>query len=118
MSLHIKNVYEPATADDGVRVLVDRLWPRGLKKTEAGVERWLRDVAPSTELRKWFGHDPDRWDEFRRRYRDELREHPDALAELRALAGTHDVTLLFAARDHAHNNAVALCETLSEPPAS
>jgi len=108
--IRTKRVYEPAARGDGKRVLVDRLWPRGLKKGEAQIDTWLRAVAPSDELRRWFGHDAARWDEFRRRYFAELDRNREALEPLLGMRGT--VTLLFAARDEAHNNAVALGEWL------
>lgn len=108
----IKRVYEPAAADDGTRVLVDRLWPRGLKRDEAKIDLWLKEIAPSTELRRWFGHAPDRWDEFRRRYAEELLAQPHALAQLREVGEHGPVTLLFAARDEQRNNAVVLRELL------
>lgn len=111
--LRLKRVYEDAQPDDGLRILVDGLWPRGLKRDEARVDHWLKEVAPSAELRRWFGHDPARWDEFRRRYAAELRAKPEALDELRArLRGRGVATLLFAARDAERNNAVALKEIL------
>ena len=106
--VRVKRVYDPHSPDDGLRVLVDRLWPRGMKRDTAGVDLWLRDVAPSAELRRWFGHDPARWSEFVERYRAELAGNP-ALSELLARVrqgGT--VTLLFGAKDTEHNNAVAL----------
>lgn len=108
----VKRIHAPRSDEDGTRVLVDRLWPRGMAKEAAGVDHWLRDVAPSDELRRWFDHRSERWDEFRRRYFAELDQAPDAgaFAQLRALRGR--VTLLFAARDEAHNNAVALKEYL------
>lgn len=112
LEIELKRVYEPKGATDGLRILVDRLWPRGLSKEQAAVDRWLRDLAPSTELRRWFGHDPARWDEFRRRYVGELQEHGDLLEEVRSLARRGRVTLLYAARDEAHNDAVALRELL------
>lgn len=106
--IRIKRAYEPPAPDDGVRVLVDRLWPRGLKRSEARVETWLKEIAPSAELRKWFGHDPERWDEFQRRYRAELANNP-ALEALRDLIRDNKrVTLLFATRDAERNNAVVL----------
>jgi len=111
--LRLKRVYEPAAADDGVRVLVDRLWPRGLTKKKAAVDHWMKDVAPSPELRKWFGHDPDRWVEFKRRYKGELRQHKDLLADMRKLNKERTVTLLFGARDEEHNDAVVLREVLA-----
>jgi uncharacterized protein YeaO (DUF488 family) len=111
--LRLKRVYEDAEPGDGLRILVDRLWPRGLKKAEARIDRWLKGVAPSTELRRWFAHDPARWDEFRRRYAAELRADPSALEELRAfLRGRGVATLLFSAHDGERNNAVALKEIL------
>lgn len=108
----IKRVYEPAAAADGTRVLVDRLWPRGLAKDTAHIERWLRELAPSAPLRRWFGHDPDRWDEFRRRYAEELAGRGEELGELHRLAQGRRLTLLFAARDAARNNAAALRDIL------
>ena len=110
--IRLKRAYEPAADDDGVRVLVDRLWPRGVRKKDAAIDHWLKDVAPSAELRKWFGHDPDRWEEFRERYRAELGGHPAELDELRALARSAPITLVFAARDQVHNDAVVLREVL------
>ena len=111
--LRLKRVYEPAAPGDGVRVLVDRLWPRGLTREKAAVDHWMKDVAPSAELRKWFGHDPDRWVEFKRRYRSELRQHQDLLAEIRKLNRQRTVTLLFGAHDEEHNDAVVLREFLA-----
>lgn len=111
--LRLKRVYEPAAAGDGVRVLVDRLWPRGLTKKKAAVDHWMKDVAPSPELRKWFGHDPDRWVEFKRRYKRELRQHKDLLADIGKLNKERTVTLLFGARDEEHNDAVVLREVLA-----
>lgn len=108
MSISIKRVYEPAAKADGHRVLVDRLWPRGLTKEEVPLDEWLKELAPSTTLRKWFGHDPVRWDGFRHRYAaelDALSEHWRPLAER---AAHHTVTLLYGARDEQHNQAVVL----------
>jgi len=111
--IRIKRAYEAPMASDGVRVLVDRLWPRGLARDAARIDHWLKDVAPSSDLRKWFGHDPERWQEFRKRYRAELKADTEAVAELRALAkGAKTLTLVFAAKDEAHNNAVVLKELL------
>ena len=110
--IRLKRAYQPAAADDGTRILVDRLWPRGLKKSDAAIDRWLKDIAPSTALRQWFAHDPARWLEFRRRYRSEIRRHPDQLAELRALARKGPVTLIFSARDERRNDAVVLRSVL------
>lgn len=114
--IQLKRAYDSATAGDGRRILVDRLWPRGLKKEAAHVDEWLRDVAPSSELRTWFAHDPSKWDEFRQRYRQELSGHPDLLANLQRMAERDNVTLLFAARDEEHNNAVVLKEVLEKKP--
>ena len=108
----LKRAYEHASAEDGARVLVERLWPRGLKKTDAAIDKWAKEIAPSTGLRKWFGHDPARWSEFRRRYVDELRQHPDELGELRDLARHGPITLVFSTHDAAHNNAVVLRDVL------
>lgn len=109
--IRTKRAYDPPDAGDGMRVLVDRLWPRGLKKENAAIDLWLKEAAPSAELRRWFGHDPARWDEFRRRYFGELTDNRAALAPL--FAARRVVTLLFAARDPEHNYAVALAEWLS-----
>lgn len=108
MPFQIKRAYEKPARGDGVRVLVDRLWPRGVSKTEAKIDRWLKEIAPSTELRKWFGHDPARWAEFRRRYFAELKTQREGLEELRSLAKEKTVTLVFSAKDTEHNQAVAL----------
>lgn len=108
MNLRLKRVYEHPSDDDGQRVLVDRIWPRGLSKEKAAVDLWLKEIAPSTALRRWFGHDPKKWDEFRRRYRAELEERADAVETLRRLAAKGRVTLLFGAKDETHNQAVAL----------
>lgn len=114
MEIRIKRVYEPPESGDGARFLVDRLWPRGVGKESLRLDGWLRELAPSDALRRWFGHDPSRWAEFRRRYRLELAGKPDALAELRAAAARGPVTLLYAARDPLHNQAVVLRELLLE----
>ena len=107
----IKRVYEPPSKRDGLRVLVDRLWPRGLKKSDAALDHWFKEVGPSTALRQWFGHDPAHWPQFRRRYRAELAKNP-ALEELRALVNRRRVTLLYGAKDDKHNQAVVLAEYL------
>src|SRR5262249_23700575 len=112
--IRLKRVYAPPAPDDGVRVLVDRLWPRGRSKPEAAVDRWLKDLARSAARRRWFGHAPARWDESRRRYEAELAQTTGLLDELRALAHGRRVTLLFAAKDKAHNNAVVLRDVLSQ----
>jgi uncharacterized protein YeaO (DUF488 family) len=113
-TLRLKRVYEAPADVDGLRVLVDRVWPRGLSKDKARIDHWLKDVAPSTALRKWFGHDPARWTEFRRRYRAELAKNPGALKALRAVIRGQRATLLYGARDEAHNQAVVLAELLQE----
>ncbi|WP_316251213.1 DUF488 domain-containing protein [Sphingomonas sp. JC676] len=109
--MNTKRVYEPRAGDDGVRVLVDRLWPRGLTKAEAALDLWLKEAAPSTALRKWFGHRPDRWEEFQTRYLVELRTS-SAVSQLRDLAQSGPVTLLYAAKDREHNEAIALAAFL------
>jgi uncharacterized protein YeaO (DUF488 family) len=108
----IKRIYDPASPGDGKRILVDRLWPRGVKKEDAAIDEWLKDVAPSGELRKWFGHDPAKWSDFRSRYRDELKEKPGIVERLRQEAQTRTVTLLFAAADAERNNAAVLKEII------
>ncbi|OJW22000.1 MAG: hypothetical protein BGO49_14545 [Planctomycetales bacterium 71-10] len=118
--LRLKRAYEPAEPEDGVRILVDRLWPRGVSKADAAIDEWMKDVAPSAELRRWFGHDPGRWAEFQRRYRAELRAQAPLLDRLRALAKAGTVTLVYAARDEEHNDAIVLRDVLAErdPPPS
>jgi uncharacterized protein YeaO (DUF488 family) len=108
MSFHIRRAYDPPSSDDGYRILVDRVWPRGVTKDALRIDEWMRDVAPSTRLRQWFGHDPDKWDEFQRRYFRELEAQPDAVRALRARARRGRVTLVYGARDPDHNQAVAL----------
>nr|WP_244412887.1 DUF488 domain-containing protein [Ancylobacter novellus] len=110
----MKRAYEPARPDDGARVLVDRLWPRGVRKDDLKLTLWLKDIAPSTELREWFGHDPARFKEFARRYREELRANEGALAPLEQLLGSGRATLIYAARDADHNEAVVLADYLRE----
>ena len=112
--LRLKRAYEPAVPEDGVRILIDRLWPRGLRKADAALDNWTKEIAPSTELRQWFGHDPERWPEFQRRYRAELRQHTGELDRIRALAKTQTVTLVYSAHDEEHNDAVVLQEMLLE----
>lgn len=107
-NIRLKRAYEPADPGDGTRILVDRLWPRGVSRLDAALDLWEKELAPSAELRVWFGHDPARWMEFQIRYADEIRRHPDALERLRALARKGTVTLVYAARDEAHNDAVVL----------
>ncbi len=114
MRLHIKRIYEPATEGDGKRILVDRLWPRGVNKNDAHVDFWLKDIAPSTDLRRWFGHDPNKWDEFRQRYRDELKNNAMAVDTLNELIGKSVATLLYGAKDSEHNNAVVLMDFIGD----
>lgn len=106
----LKRVYETPAASDGTRILVDRLWPRGLTKEKAQVDLWLKDLGPSTELRKWFGHDPDRWTAFKTKYRQELKTKKPLLQKIETLAQHGPVTLLYGARDTEHNEAVVLKE--------
>ena len=106
--IQLKRVYEKPLRKDGVRILVDRLWPRGLTKERAAVNLWLKDVAPSSELRKWFGHDPAKWKEFQVRYRKELRQKKEALKLLKQKSEDRTVTLVYGARDEQHNEAVVL----------
>ena len=113
MRVAIKRVYEPAADGDGHRILVDRLWPRGLSKEKAHVDLWLKEIAPSTELRKWFGHDPKKWSEFQRRYRAELDENGEAVQALKQAIGKGPATLLYGARDEEHNEAVVLRDVLA-----
>jgi uncharacterized protein YeaO (DUF488 family) len=110
--IQLKRVYEDPSPEDGVRILVDRLWPRGLTKQRAAVDLWLKDVAPSTELRKWFAHDPAKWKEFQVRYRKELREKKDILQQLKQRSSGHTVTLVYGARDEEHNEALVLKKLL------
>ena len=110
--IRLKRAYEPPAESDGARVLVDRLWPRGVSKADAKLDLWLKEIAPSTELRKWFGHDPARWSEFQRRYADELKQRPDEIAELQRLAERGPVTLIYSAHDERHNDAVVLRDFL------
>jgi uncharacterized protein YeaO (DUF488 family) len=110
--IKLKRVYEVPSPHDGYRVLVERLWPRGLTRERVAADLWLKDVAPSPELRKWFGHDPARWEEFQERYRQELREKNDAVQLLRQKANEGTVTLVYAARDEEHNGALVLTRFL------
>ena len=112
----LKRAYEPASADDGVRILVERLWPRGLTKADAALDHWVKDVAPTSELRTWFGHRPARWRQFRTRYRLELNENRSAVNSLRELCRGQRVTFIFAAKDVLRNGAVVLKEYLDAEP--
>jgi uncharacterized protein YeaO (DUF488 family) len=112
VNIKIKRVYEEFEKDDGFRILVDRLWPRGLSKEKARIDLWLKEIAPSTELRKWFGHDPEKWKGFRSRYETELRHHDDLVKTLEAKAEEGTITLLYAARDEKHNEALVLQQFL------
>jgi len=112
--IKLKRAYEKPARDDGERILVERLWPRGLTKLKAKVDLWLKDVAPSAELRKWFGHDPERWDEFRRRYQKELRSKEDLIKLLKRKGKAGTITLIYAARDEEHNGALVLKQFLQK----
>lgn len=111
-----KRAYEPAAPGDGVRILIDRLWPRGITKEDLVIDQWNKELAPSTALRQWFGHDPALWDEFARRYAAELQSHAEPLEALRALARQGTVTLVYGAHDAVHNNAAALRAVLLALP--
>lgn len=111
-NVKLKRAYESPTDGDGKRVLVDRLWPRGVSKTDAAIDYWAKELAPSTELRKWFAHDPSRWEEFRRRYAEEIKEHREEFDRLRNLALNGPITLVYAPRDEKHNDAVVIKEIL------
>ncbi|OHV18798.1 DUF488 domain-containing protein [Rhizobium sp. RMa-01] len=108
MTVHIKRIYEPKHDKDGIRILVDRLWPRGLSKQDAAVDLWLKEVAPSPALRRWFGQDPAKWTEFQRRYREELKENTSVVEEIERHIGKSNATLLYAAKDLEHNHAIVL----------
>jgi len=112
VDIRLKRAYEPASAEDGYRVLVDRLWPRGVSKKQARLDEWEKELAPSSELREWFGHEPGRFAEFRRRYIDELRANAPRLTELRRRAAIGTLTLVYSAHDSEHNDAVVLAEVL------
>jgi uncharacterized protein YeaO (DUF488 family) len=112
MDVRLKRAYEPAASSDGYRVLIDRLWPRGVKREEAQLDEWARELAPSAELRRWFGHDPEKFAEFRRRYADELAAQEQKLRQLRRRARERTLTLVYGARDTEHNDAVVLAEIL------
>jgi uncharacterized protein YeaO (DUF488 family) len=112
MDIRVKRAYEPAASADGYRVLIDRLWPRGVSRRMAKLDEWDKDLAPSTELREWFGHEPNRFGEFRRRYIEQLRGQHSRLTDLRRRARTGTLTLVFSAHDTEHNDAVVLAEVL------
>jgi uncharacterized protein YeaO (DUF488 family) len=112
-TLRVKRIYEPALPSDGFRVLVDRLWPRGVSKATAALNLWLKEIAPSAELREWFGHDPARFGEFARRYRSELKTNVEAVDHLRSIAKARDTTLLYGAHDTHANQAIVLAEFLA-----
>ncbi|MDN5864036.1 MAG: DUF488 family protein [Gammaproteobacteria bacterium] len=115
MDIRIKRAYEKAANADGRRVLLDRMWPRGIKKEDARIHYWAKDLAVSTELRKWFGHDPERWTEFKKRYRAEIRANKDGMAALREeLKGAKRVTIVYGAKDEKHNNAVVMAAHLKQ----
>jgi uncharacterized protein YeaO (DUF488 family) len=111
-NVRLKRAYERSGAEDGTRVLIDRLWPRGVSKQAAALDLWMKDIGPSPELRTWFGHDPARWREFRRRYAGEVRRNAEPFSQLRALSRQGPVTLVYGARDKAHNDAVVLRDLL------
>lgn len=112
MDIRIKRVYEAPAKDDGYRILVDRLWPRGISKEEAHVDEWLKEIGPSNELRKWFGHEPPKYLEFKKRYEQELHGQPELLKHIRDLAKKQRLTLVYSAKDEDHNQAVVLREVL------
>jgi uncharacterized protein YeaO (DUF488 family) len=114
VNVQIKRVYEEPSTSDGKRILIDRLWPRGLTKEKAKVDLWLKDIAPSTELRQWFGHDPSKWNEFKKRYHDELKKNREIIVKLIEQLKTGKVTLVYGAKDEEHNDAVVLKEYLEK----
>jgi len=113
IKVEIKRAYDLPSAEDGYRVLVDRLWPRGLSKDKAQIDLWMKEIAPSSELRHWFGHDPAKWHEFQKRYQAELKQHTELLSHLRQLARRGPLTLVYGAKDKEHNDAVVLREILN-----
>jgi uncharacterized protein YeaO (DUF488 family) len=110
--IKLKRIYDPVSPDDGKRILIDRLWPRGIRKEDARIDEWLRDIAPSAQLRKWFSHEPSKWAEFKKRYREELKDKRELIDKLRSEAEKKTLTLLYAAKDREHNNAVVLKEVI------
>jgi len=113
MNIQLKRIYEPYSKEDGYRILVDRLWPRGFTKEKAALDLWLKEIAPSTELRKWFGHDPEKWKEFQKKYRIELKQNKEALDRLRDYIKKGKVTLLYGAKDEEHNEAQVIKDFIS-----
>ena len=114
MNVRIKRAYDPPAREDGLRILVDRLWPRGMTKEKAKIDLWLKDIAPSSALRKWFGHDPGKWEEFRKRYVRELDSKPDLVKQIAEKAEDQPVTLVYGARDVQHNDAAVLLQHLQK----
>lgn len=112
--IKLKRIYEKPSKDDGIRILVDRLWPRGLTKAQTGINLWLKDIAPSSELRKWFNHEPEKWDGFKKRYWTELKDKKEAVKILKQNIKKNDVTFVYSARNDEHNNALALKEFLEK----
>ncbi|HZW70787.1 MAG TPA: DUF488 domain-containing protein [Hanamia sp.] len=113
MNIQLKRIYEPYSKEDGYRILVDRLWPRGFTKEKAALDLWLKEIAPSTELRKWFGHDPEKWKEFQKKYRIELKQNKEALDRLMDYIKKGKVTLLYGAKDEEHNEAQVIKDFIS-----
>jgi uncharacterized protein YeaO (DUF488 family) len=113
MNIQLKRIYEAGSKDDGYRILVDRLWPRGFTKEKAALDLWLKEIAPSNELRKWFGHDPDKWKEFQKKYRQELKQNKEAVEILKDYIQKGNVTLLYAAKDEEHNEAQVIKDFIS-----
>lgn len=111
----LKRAYEPAASEDGRRVLIDRLWPRGVSKERAAIDLWLKEIAPSTALRQWFGHESERWEEFQKRYRAELDANGEVVGQLKDVIRAGKTTLVYGAKDEAHNDAVVLAAYLAEP---
>lgn len=114
MGIALKRIYEKPSRSDGVRILVDRLWPRGVSKERAKLKMWLKDIAPSTELRKWFAHDPKKWAGFKKKYRAELKANKAVVAELKRISKTKNITLLYGAKDQDHNEAVVIKEFIKQ----
>ena len=112
MKIKTKRIYEKAEKEDGIRILVDRLWPRGFTKEKAAIDLWLKEIAPTTELRKWFNHIPEKWPEFKKRYRGEIRSNKESLSQLKEYIQKGPVTLIYAAKDEEHNAALVLLEEL------